>query len=758
MTYDDLEQPQEKLGVLRTISLFATCTDDELSRVAQRTRFVEYKKGELVYREGDRSDALYIVASGRLQVFTIADGQKHIYTVLHNGDTFGEVSLLTGEPHSATVEAVNDTLVLQLTKADFDDLINRIPSLVLSLSRLLSKRLRTKGQFVALREEATVVAIYGAAKGVGRTLFAVTLGAALRRETGHGVILVDFTTPPGQTNQLLGSARPNGRLSQGAGRFWGEESLAAQVLPHPLGFDFLYVASVADAMTEAEATVAPLVSWLAKRYRYVLMDLPAEVDATVLKALTQADLIYLISDGGRETLIRTSALIHQLRDAVGVRDSQLRCVVNTFGDLTARADLRRVARALGRPPNFVLPRVAFLGEVPSVETLDRLLGDQRSPYARTIRRIARELGGLLVGLALGSGAALGLAHIGVLKIIEREKIPIDLVAGSSVGALIAGLWASGRSADELEEMALRFRNPWDIRRLFILDLSLPVVTLIPGVLAGILMGWMAGLWAGLLFGVVLCLLLGLITGPLVGGPIQGTQLMAKLQADFQNRTFEDTWLPLKIVAANPIAREEVVFESGPLADAVRASVSIPGIFKPVIHRGGMCLDGGVVNPVPVETLKKAGAHTVIAVNVFPTGPELARHLAHVRHAKDEWDSQLASRPLPARLLARVRQEVERSFSPLVFDVIMRSMQSMEYQMAEVACRQANVTLRPTIPGSHWLEFYHPEKFIRRGEEEALRQLPVLRRVTGREDREHAVAHEPNPPSLTSPEAPGTIAP
>ena len=71
----------------------------------------------------------------------------------------------------------------------------------------------------------------------------------------------------------------------------------------------------------------------------------------------------------------------------------------------------------------------------------------------------------------------------------------------------------------------------------------------------------------------------------------------------------------------------------------------------------------------------------------------------------------------------------RSVSPLVFDVIMRSMQSMEYQIAEVACREADLTLRPTVPGSHWLEFFNPEPFIRRGEEVTLQYLPELKRLT-----------------------------
>jgi NTE family protein len=221
---------------------------------------------------------------------------------------------------------------------------------------------------------------------------------------------------------------------------------------------------------------------------------------------------------------------------------------------------------------------------------------------------------------------------------------------------------------------------------------------------------------------------------LAGGPILGARLMEKLKQDFGGKAFEDTWLPLKVIASNPMAREEVVFESGSIAEAVRASVSIPGIFKPVRHLDRVCLDGGVVNPIPVSVLKRSGAHHVIAVNVFPTTPELTMHLEGVARRRAEQEARLSSRSFPIRFLVWLRQEVIRSVSPLVFDIIMRSMQSMEYQIAEVACREADLTLRPTVPGSHWLEFFNPEKFIRRGEEVALQHLQELRRLTQAKER------------------------
>ena len=715
MTSAEPPRPQDKVVILRRVPVFASCTEDQLHLIADRTRLVEYKKGELVYQEGDPADAFYIISSGRVRVFTrTPHGEEKTLTVLHNGDSFGEISLLIGETHSATVQALNDALILQLQKKDFEEVINRIPSLVLYLSRSLSRRLRTSnrgGEF----SDATIVAIYGAVRRVGRTSFAAALAVSLRHETGRSVVVVDFSSPSSAAGRLL-PVTDEGEPAEGA------------IVTHPLGFSFL-PAGVLIADPGREQAIAPLLSSLTNRFHYVLLDLPIELNSHVLKALTQSDLVYLLTDPDREHIIRTNALIHQLHAAVGPVEQRVKVVLNHVApDGEGPLSPSDAGALMEQPVAVALPHAGELQDRRLPEELKRMIERPVSAYARTVRRLARELGGQLVGLALGSGAALGLAHIGVLKVIEREKIPIDLIAGSSIGAMVAGLWASGRSAEDLERMALSFRNPWTVQKLFILDLGIPFFSVLVGVAAGLFVGWLAEFWTGLLFGFIVCVAVGVVLGPLVGGPIQGARLLAKLEQDFAGKTFEDTWLPLKVVASNPMAREEVIFDSGSLAEAVRASVSIPGIFKPVIRKGKLCLDGGVVNPIPVSVLKRFGAHHVIAVNVFPTTPEITAHREEVQRRRAERDAQLASRSLPFRLFFRIRQELIRSVSPLVFDVIMRSMQAMEYQIAEIACREADLTLRPTVPGSHWLEFFNPEPFIRRGEEVALQYLPELKRI------------------------------
>jgi len=733
MTIADFPHPRDKVIILKRIPVFAECTEKQLLLIADRTRLVEYKKGEHVYREGDRAEAFHIVVAGRLRVFTRVGDEEKTFTVLHNDDSFGEISLLTGETHSASVEALNDTLVLQLQKEDFEDVINRIPTLVLHLSRLLSKRLRMRelgGEYA----EGTIVAIYSAARGVGRTLFALTLATLLKRESRHEVIVVDLNPVGTERERWYRGLRPNPVPLPSLPGLRRRVKLEGALLDHPLGFD-VFTASEVFTDADGDDFIAPLFSELTKRYAYILIDLPVELDAPVLKALTQSDLIYLLTDQHQDNVTRTKALMHQLQDLVTLGEKQLHVVVSLLGGIGVWLKPAAISAQLETPVAATLPRVASGPDQLRPEQLERLVGERRSTYVTSVRRMARELNRSLIGLALGSGAALGLAHIGVLKVLERERIPIDIVAGASIGSLVAGLWASGHTADDLEKMALRFKNPWDIRKLFIFDVGIPMFSIVTGVGIGLLVGSLIGFWSGLLFGFIACVGVGVVLGPLAGGPIQGAQLMAKLERDFNGKRFEDTQIPLRIVASNPMEREEVVFDSGSIAEAVRASVAIPGIFKPVLRQGKICLDGGVVNPVPVSVVKQAGAHRVIAVNVFPTTIELTAHLADASRRRAEREARLASRSFFIRFGAWLGQEIHRSVSPLIFDVIMRSMQSMEYQIAEVACQEADLTLRPTVPGSHWLEFFAPEKFIRRGEEVAMRHLPELKRLSGLTERD-----------------------
>jgi len=192
-----------------------------------------------------------------------------------------------------------------------------------------------------------------------------------------------------------------------------------------------------------------------------------------------------------------------------------------------------------------------------------------------------------VGLALGSGAARGLAHIGVLEVLEKEGIPIDMIAGTSAGAAIGALYAQGKDASMIKGLALDLS--WK-RLASLVDLALPRT--------------------GFIKGKKIKDLLAL----LIGGDIK----------------FSELRIPFACVAADIITGEEVVINHGSVLDGIRASVSIPVIFTVVKWKGRYLVDGGLVNPVPVSVLRQMGADFIIAVNVIPAVRDRAQRVEKIK--------------------------------------------------------------------------------------------------------------------------------
>jgi len=179
-----------------------------------------------------------------------------------------------------------------------------------------------------------------------------------------------------------------------------------------------------------------------------------------------------------------------------------------------------------------------------------------------------------IGLALGSGAARGLAHIGVLEVLEKEGISIDMIAGSSAGALVGALYAQGKDVSQVKNLAIDLGSK---RFTLLADPALPKTGLIKG------------------------RKVKNVLKSIIGGDIG----------------FGDLRIPFACVAADIETGEEVVINQGSVLEGVRASISIPIIFTVAKWEGRYLVDGGLVNQVPVSVLKKMGADFIIAVNVTP---------------------------------------------------------------------------------------------------------------------------------------------
>jgi len=177
-----------------------------------------------------------------------------------------------------------------------------------------------------------------------------------------------------------------------------------------------------------------------------------------------------------------------------------------------------------------------------------------------------------IALVLGGGAARGFAHVGVIRVLEQEKVPIDLIVGTSVGSLIGAIYASNLNSFELEWTA------FSLEKDNILDYAI----------------------------------LSTITGM---GPVKGDKLEEFVKNKVPVANIENLKLPFAAVATDLNRGTRIVIDHGSVARAVRASSAIPGVFNPVDHQGKLLVDGGVVDNIPISAARAKGADIVIAVDI-----------------------------------------------------------------------------------------------------------------------------------------------
>ena len=268
-----------------------------------------------------------------------------------------------------------------------------------------------------------------------------------------------------------------------------------------------------------------------------------------------------------------------------------------------------------------------------------------------------------IGLALGGGGARGLAHIGVLKVLEREGIAIDLLSGTSMGGLISAGYAVGMSASDLEQEALQMAS---VRRLLALvDRSLPR-----------------------------------------RGLFQCQRVMDYLTLHLGDHTFDDLRIPLALVAVDVNTRQEVILRQGRIVDAVRASISIPGLFAPVERGDQLLVDGGVLNNLPVDVVRSMGADVVIAVDVHSDDTPINISKLH-QH-----------RYLPNGLME-------------TFNVLWRCLDMMKVEIGQYKLTQVppDVLIHPSIPAdiTTLIGFLNAAEIIAAGEKAAQAILPEMLR-------------------------------
>jgi len=271
-----------------------------------------------------------------------------------------------------------------------------------------------------------------------------------------------------------------------------------------------------------------------------------------------------------------------------------------------------------------------------------------------------------VGLALGGGGARGLAHIGVLKVLENEGVIIDYLAGSSMGGLIAGLYAAEIPISEIESEAISLSKVSELIKL--LDLT-----------------------------------------PFRRGLLNGERVRAYLEDILgEDRLMENLRLPLALTAVDLLSRKEVILSHGSLIEAMIATSCVPGLFTPIEKDNCLLIDGSVLNNVPGDVARKLGAEVIIAVDVN-----------YLLEDDQQWKEFTGSSQL-SKILPRFALDFYQA------EIIMIS-QLTEFKLKEA---NPNIILRPKIPAdvNIFLGFSHAANTIEIGEECTRQALPKIQKI------------------------------
>lgn len=541
------------------VELFQMLGGNELKLIEAYIAHERCEQGTFILQQGEAAQYFYIIVSGSVEVLIQSDPQVRV-AILSKDDFFGEMSCLTGEPVNASIRTREVTEVIRIDRAGFNQLMDLHPPLMRRMMDKLLGRISKSNELVYkenYRNKVLVSSMYG------RERHAELLGQS------EGMVhLKDMVKPLGKRHDPLLIVGERGVGKQ----FFAERIHYASfrqdgpiITVNALAFDAAQwrekqVAAQGGSiiLTNGDQLPAPMLkeiiaqSQSSEHYRLMItstadLSLPIQnIDIPPLRERIE-DIPQLIKEYIRgkgltnaEHAVSKAAIRHMM--------------LYPFLDGNVKELYELIDKAL------------VLSQGATVQPEHLRFGTRRKPGSRP-----------KIGLALGAGAVRGTAHVGVLKILEREGIPIDYIAGSSVGALVGALYAAGISVEDMETF-------------------LPEVS-----------------WRQLVR----------LKWPKTGF-LDNTPIAKWMKKFIGEQTVEQLNIPYAAVATDGGSGLPVIMNSGPVGPIVCASTAIPLIMKPVHYNDKMLWDGSIVHRVPVTLARSMGADIVIAVDVclptFTNGP------------------------------------------------------------------------------------------------------------------------------------------
>ncbi|KAF9469736.1 hypothetical protein BDZ94DRAFT_1243142 [Collybia nuda] len=530
--------------------------------------WMQVTAGQVLWRPEDVSDSFYIVINGRLRAITETEaGAVTIVGEYGQGDTVGELDVITSSPRRNTVHAIRDTELIRMPQTLFNAISARNPQTTAQLLRMIASRVRdevdssTNAQARNSTSELghnntnlKTVAILPVSRNVPIDAFARKLQAAL-----EGI---------GASTSYLNQASVSSHLGRHAFTRMGKLKSAG---------------------------------WLAdqeQKYRTVLYVADSPVNSSWTQTcIRQADCVMIVGMGDDPSIGEYERLLLSMKttarkELILLHPDRSVAPGSTREWLKNRPWVHRHIHV--ELPGLVLPisKAASLQKNPDAVTALKNLKDkvqsgiqkyrgattdlrpQRLPHINDFSRLARRICGKSIGLVLGGGGARGIAHLGLIRALEEFEIPIDHIAGTSIGALIGGLYAREGDLISASGRAKQFS------------------------------GRMGNIWR----------ILSDVTYPIVAYTT-GHEFNRSIFKAFYDLHIEDMWLPYFCNTTNIITSRMEIHETGYAWRFIRASMTLVGLLPPLCDNGNLLVDGGYIDNLPVSTMFSMGASAVFACDV-----------------------------------------------------------------------------------------------------------------------------------------------
>lgn len=536
--------------------------------------WVQVNAGQVIHHQGDESDAIYIVLNGRLRALQEADdGSMQVIGEYGQGESIGELEVMTESTRPATLHAIRDTELAKIPRSLFNSLAQEHPSITIQISKLIAQRMRT------LIEDPSAERGTERPKNINAKSTLNLRTVAVLPVTA-GVPVVEFG------NRLLTAlsqiAVPNGvtSLNQGA------------ILNHLGRHAFSRMGRLKLSQYLAD---------LEEKYGMVLYIADTNVNAPWTQTcISQADCILLVglAEGspsigeyerfllGMKTTARKElVLLHLerysqpgltrkwLRNRMWINGGHhhIQMAFRTTPEATPHVRSRRFGSAIKQRVQVIQ---AEIQKYTSRRVHQTPFYSAETPFKGDLHRLARRLCGKSVGLVLGGGGARGISQVGIIRALEEAGIPIDIVGGTSIGAFIGALYARDADVVPMYGRAKKFAGRMGSMWRFALDLTYPSASY-----------------------------------------TTGHEFNRGIFKTFGNSQIEDCWLEFYCNTTNISKSRSEIHTSGYIWRYVRASMSLAGLIPPLCDEGSMLLDGGYIDNLTVAHMKSLGADTVFAIDV-----------------------------------------------------------------------------------------------------------------------------------------------